>query len=374
MVVLRRRDFLAGLGAVALGGLSKKALGQVPVGPVRRYVSCGAHPTGAFLVAGFDDDGAIYFEQSLPERGHGIAFRRPGSDCLIFARRPGRFVRVLDLETGELQRQIDPIEGRHFYGHGAFSADGGLLFATENDYEMGRGCVGIYDCEANYKRLGEVPSGGVGPHDIALMPDGETLVLANGGIHTHPDQGRAKLNLPTMAPSLVYMDAASGCLLEKVELPAQLHQLSIRHLDVAGDGQVAFAMQYEGDRADDVPLVGLHRQGEAPRLIKGPGDVEARTQRYAGDVAFDASGRICLASSPRGNLFTLWDAIEGRYLGMESLLDVCGLAPAGDVGTFLVSSGVGSLSHYDASSSTLSLLKAPDPSTLWDNHVASPAV
>ncbi|HMB76908.1 MAG TPA: DUF1513 domain-containing protein [Kiloniellaceae bacterium] len=374
-----RRQLLLGAGAAALCGLSNGLAAETletqrPNGALPRYVSCGAHSPGDYMVAGFDEMGVVSFEHRLPERGHGIAFRRSESECLVFARRPGRFVLVLQLETGALLQRIDPAAGRHFYGHGAFSADDALLFATENDYETGRGCIGIYDCRAGYRRLGEVPSGGIGPHDIALMPDDATLVVANGGIRTHPAKGRAKLNLPTMAPSLVYIDAASGRLLEKVELPARLHQLSIRHLDVAGDGQVVFAMQYEGDLADEVPLVGLHRRGAAARLLRGPDDVETRTRRYVGDVAFDASGRYLLASSPRGNLFTAWDAVRGSYLAAETLTDVCGLSAAGGAGQFLVSSGIGALSHFDALQGEILRTKAADAATLWDNHLASPSL
>ena len=42
-------------------------------------------------------------------------------------------------------------------------------------------------------RIGELASFGVGPHEVVLMPDGATLVVANGGIRTHPDRDRAKL-------------------------------------------------------------------------------------------------------------------------------------------------------------------------------------
>ncbi|MCK0317313.1 DUF1513 domain-containing protein, partial [Salmonella sp. 15E65] len=91
---------------------------------------------------------------------------------------------------------------------------------------------------------GEFDSGGIGPHEVVLMPDGKTLCVANGGILTHPDYGKLELNLDTMRPSLAYIDAASGELLEKVELEPALHRLSIRHLALAADGCVWFGCQY----------------------------------------------------------------------------------------------------------------------------------
>ena len=48
---------------------------------------------------------------------------------------------------------------------------------------------------ADFARVGEFPTHGVGPHELLLLGDGRTLAVANGGIETHPDFGRAKLNI-----------------------------------------------------------------------------------------------------------------------------------------------------------------------------------
>jgi len=69
----------------------------------------------------------------------------------------------------------------------AFARDGRTLFATETAIETGDGVLGIYDAAADYRRRGEVPTHGLDPHEVRLMPDGRTLVIANGGILTHPD-------------------------------------------------------------------------------------------------------------------------------------------------------------------------------------------
>jgi hypothetical protein len=127
--------------------------------------------------------------------------------------------------------------------------------------------IGIRDADDGYRQVGEFASHGVGPHEVTLMPDGATLVAANGGIRTHPDRERAKLNLDTMAPSLAYLDLASGRLCDAFGLAPRLHRLSIRHLAVNQDGLVAAAMQYEGSKRDRVPLVGLH-DGGAIRLLE----------------------------------------------------------------------------------------------------------
>ena len=119
------------------------------------------------------------------------------------------------------------------------SPTGRILFATENDITRGQGVLGLYDAADGYRRIGELPAHGIGPHDIALLPDGRTLAVANGGILTLPETGRAMLNLDSMQPSLNLIEAASGRLVEAQRLAPELHQLSIRHLAQAPDGLIA---------------------------------------------------------------------------------------------------------------------------------------
>ena len=111
------------------------------------------------------------------------------------------------------------------------SLDGCRLFTTENDFENAKGAIGVWNTDNRYERIGEWDSHGIGPHDISLMPDGMTLVIANGGIQTHPDSGRAKLNIPDMKPSLVFLNVRNGSVISKIALPSELHKNSIRHLD-----------------------------------------------------------------------------------------------------------------------------------------------
>src|SRR3546814_20493551 len=86
-----------------------------------------------------------------------------------------------------MRRQLGAPDGRHFYGHAVFDRAERLLYTTENDYEAGRGVIGVWDADAGYARAGELDAHGIGPHDLALGPDGRSLVIANGGLLTHPD-------------------------------------------------------------------------------------------------------------------------------------------------------------------------------------------
>jgi uncharacterized protein len=364
---LSRRTFLssvAGTLLVALGFTAATARGSA--GPL--YVGCRAGDAERYFTTGFGADGRVAFDLPLPGRSHGAAFRPTVPHCVVFARRPGTFAVVIDIDRGEALRRIDAAAGRHFYGHGAFSPDGRYLFTTENDFETGRGMVGIRDAGDGYRQIGEFASEGIGPHELVLMPDGGSLAVANGGIRTHPDNDRATLNLDTMQPSLAYLDLASGRLRDAFGLAPGLHQLSIRHLAVNRDGEVAAAMQYEGSKRDRVPLVAVHAGGDI-RLLEAPPGIERRMRHYAGSVAFDQSGRLLAVSCPRGNLITFWEARTGRLIDQAEIADGCGVAPAEAPGTFVITGGRGDVVTIAAGQGGRTPMDVAGQ-TAWDNHLA----
>jgi hypothetical protein len=202
------------------------------------------------------------------------------------------------------------------------------------------------------------------PHDIALLGDGRTMVIANGGIQTHPDSGATELNLPDMQPSLVYVDVETGDLIEEQKLPADLHQLSIRHLAVAAGDIVVFGCQFRGPEDETPPLIGFHRRGDAPVIMPAPDATQSSLRNYIGSVTVDAGGGIVAASAPKGGLVTYWDVARRRYLGATELSDGCGLAPTHRSANFLLTSGEGWLATAEANGAMARQLS----SFHWDNH------
>ncbi|RFC64522.1 DUF1513 domain-containing protein [Fulvimarina endophytica] len=277
----------------------------------------------------------------LPDRGHDVAFDPVFSRAVAFARRPRTFAIVFDPSTGHVERSLASPQGRHFFGHGFFSPDGRLLYATENDMAAARGLVGVYDVERAFARIGEFDAHGMDTHEALLMPDGETIVLANGGIETHPDYGRQKLNLPTMDPSLVFLDRRTGDLLAQHRLPAALHQLSVRHLAIDGASQVWFGCQYEGPAADLPQLVGFATPDAGMTLADLPREGLTGLSNYVGSVAASRDGARIALASPRGGRLLVLDARDGRLLQSRAMADGCGLAPASS--GFLATSGEGAI-------------------------------
>ena len=352
-----RRGFLVGMLASGLAPAASWADAGAP-----DYLSAGQGTDGSYSLYGLASDGAIRFRQRIPGRGHAAAAHPHRAQAVGFARRPGTFAFVLDCVTGRTVAELSSPSGRHFYGHGVFSRDGSLLYTAENDYDNAAGVIGVWDVSAGYKRLGEFDSHGVGPHDVRLMPDGVTLVVANGGIETHPDSGRAKLNIPVMQPNLTYL-SLEGALLETVELEHALHMNSVRHLDLRDDGLVGFAMQWQGGQGDLPPVLGLHRRGSAPRLLGAEDGVADPMNGYGGSVAFSGDGRLLAVSSPRGGLVQAYDVDSGNLAQSLEMEDVCGLGAA--PGGFIASSGIGVLVRLEAGGIT----PIDRAQVRWDNHL-----
>jgi hypothetical protein len=343
-----RRGFLAGLAALSMPCPSWADAGSPA------YLSAGKM-NESFVLHGIDEQGNSIFTIPLPGRGHAAAAHPDRPLAVAFARRPGTFALVLDCITGKVAHRLTPPEGRQFNGHGAFSADGSLLMTSEVKAEGSAGRIGLWDT-GGFTRIGEWSSGGVGPHDIKRLPDGR-IVVANGGIETDPND-RTKLNIETMRPNLSLL-SADGDLLDRAELPDDLHQNSIRHLALIGS-TVAFAMQWEGDPADPVPLLGLWTPGAAPVLCP-PADTDMfAMQGYAGSIA--ATGGKVALTSPRGGVLMLFSD-TGVPLATHRRADLCGVAPLGD--DFLASDGAGGL--WRANASIFLPLNRED--VAWDNHI-----
>ena len=366
-MAINRRWVLAALAGGLTGQLLPQPLRAVPAGPV--YLSARVGKDGTFTISGFGLSGEAVFDLELPGRGHSFAVSPDGHVAVHFARRPGNFAVVIDVSRGVVLGSFAPSEDRRFQGHGVFDPAGRLLYTSENDFEAARGVIGIYDASNRYARVGEIPSHGVGPHEIILLRDGTTLAVANGGIATHPDFPRVKLNLAEMRSFLSYVDRRDGTLLGEYRLAPSLHRLSIRHLAANQEGTVALAMQYEGPRRDLVPLVALHQGGQLCPLRATDAVLQAMKQ-YCGSVAFDWSGQVIAASAPRGNLITFWDG-EG-WLSLVQVEDGSGIAPTTRTGEFVATSGGGGGFRVDVSSGTAQPIDSDFLLTgHWDNHLVA---
>lgn len=293
---------------------------------------------GAVLLS---ETGSLLTRVDLPDRGHDVTFSPTDGRGVVFARQPGTFAVVFDPTGRAAPVTLTSVEGRHFFGHGAFSPDGRLLYATENDFDNVRSVIGIYDVAGGFTRIGEFDGHGIGAHEMLLTPDGSTLVVANGGIETHPDYGRAELNLATMDPSLCFIDVKTGSLIGELRLAAELHQLSIRHMAFDAQGRVWFGCQFRGAPESQPQLVGYATRDGDIRLIELPRESLTGLRNYVGSVAASRDGSLIAVSSPEGNSIVAIDAATGRLSASIGLDNGCGIAADGP--GFLASSGEGEI-------------------------------
>ncbi|MEM7047464.1 MAG: DUF1513 domain-containing protein [Pseudomonadota bacterium] len=348
---IHRRDLLATFGALFFSlrqGIAKSA-NESPL-----FASAYMDRYKRFGIAILDHDGHIIDQYPLPSRGHGIVSTRSSSWVVTFARRPGTFAFALRRD-----REKEPVLFKtplhtHFYGHGAFSKDEKFLFTTENEYENGTGLIGIYNAVDSFARVGEFPSYGIGPHEIILMPDGRTLCVANGGIVTHPDTGRRKLNLHTMQSSIAFIDSHHGKLITRLDVPEWLHHLSLRHMAVDDRQTVWLGGQYQGaHQGDDVPLIAKANLEEGLTFPSFDPSHIMSMKNYIGSVASSADGQKIAFTSPKGNSFLVIDSAGGIF-SKERVEAVCGVASFGK--SFAISGMNGQWNHRNYE-------------THWDNHM-----
>lgn len=351
-----RRTLLLGLFCAAL------PLGRAVAGAsvVPTFLTTGRRD-GRFHPMALDGTGRILGEFPLPDRGHGFAVSRDGRRAVAFARRPGRFAISFDPATMKASDSLPLPANRHFYGHGLFSADGTRLFATQNDFDAGRGVLAVHDVRRDHRRIGEFATHGIGPHECLLSDDGRSAVIANGGILTHPDYPRRKLNLDSMDSTLVRLDLVSGDLLARASLPPALYQLSMRHLAATPDGATWFCCQHEGVATEQPPLIGRWDRNGEIRLIDLPAAVTRSMRNYAGSIAATPDGRHIAVTSPRGGIIVVLDGRSGAFLESISLPDTCGIAPSGD--GFMATAGTGTV--------LLGGKTDAHPGIAWDNHMVT---
>ena len=175
MVIDRRSLLLGTIAAVGFNPLlGSPSLSAAEARSDATFVSAAKRGKSTFSVLLMSKDGGIVREIPLSARGHDVALHGPSGNAVVFARRPGTFAVAFNTLRASEPQIFTAEQTRHFYGHGAFSTDGRLLYASENDIPGARGVIGIYDVAAGYKKIGEQPSFGLGPHEIILLPDGKT--------------------------------------------------------------------------------------------------------------------------------------------------------------------------------------------------------
>lgn len=374
MTEINRRQFLGWLAASPVllktspvqASSSQSNAPEIPTASLR-FASASQGVDGQNYLHLLNGLGKQLLRHPLPCRAHQIISHPTQPWLFAVSRRPGTSIEMIDYQTGTLIQRVNCASGYHLYGHAEISLDGRYLLTTEKSRRHHNGRIVIRDINRNLEVVEEYSSAGIGPHELRLSSDQKTLVIANGGIKT---QGREKLNLETMQPSLVYLDMQTGQPLEQVRLPREYHQSSIRHFDIAANGQILIAMQYQGNPGDTAPLIAYHTRGAPITPLTIPLEIHSRLNQYCGSACFDCSGEYAAVSSPKGNIITLWDMKTRQFSRAIKVKDGCGIAKTERIGEFIVSSGAGRLYSFNAQASARPTLLAASENIRWDNHLS----
>lgn len=334
-------------------------------------VSAGSDNKGQYFVAAFTVGGTLISKVNLSARGHDVlAIKSKPGHALVFARRPGTFVLEVDFSRGEIVQQIEVSHQQHFYGHGALINNDNILLTTENNYLQGKGLIVLRDRHTQ-KVIEKYDSGGIGPHEIAIMPDigsatDSRIVIANGGIKTHPMRGRKKLNLSTMEPNLAYMELSSGKIIDKYRLENK--KLSIRHLDVSQQGKVIAGLQYQGASTDQVPLAISHQGESQLQFLKASSDVWQSMKQYTASVCINEVNNSVAITCPKANLLTHWQLSSGEFIASYKLKDSAGLALINNA--MFASTGRGKIAQQTNPRTDYEVM-ADFADYRWDNHMTA---
>jgi hypothetical protein len=367
---INRRQFLCYGAANLISGYTSTLTGTGLVNNEQATfnLSASSNNIGEYFLTATDNKNRILYQHQLPFRGHAFAISYRHQRIFCISRRPENVISIFNLQ-GKLLQQLETSVERHLYGHAICDNNGTHLYTTENNIGDGSGKISVWSIGDQTTRINTLPSYGVGPHDIALSPDQQYIIVANGGVRTHPHSGRKKLNIATMSPSLVFIDRASGKLHKKLQLPPSYRHNSIRHLATDRQGNVFIALQNQlPEHTHEILLARYDKVRDTLIPFDIPRDIAPRLQGYMGSIILDHSHTILAATSPRGNC-ALFYTINGKFLYHLNSDDVCGIRANENAGEFIFSNGKGELIHCFAGKTLVILSVNHHPHTYWDNHI-----
>ncbi|MEY3012306.1 MAG: hypothetical protein RIT45_1041 [Pseudomonadota bacterium] len=242
---------------------------------------------------------------AIPFYGHGIAFDPDKPARAIVFEKHGPGCCEVDLVRGRATRSVPTTADRQFYGHGTFSRDGRLLYCTETIVGDGsrRGVVAIRDARS-LELIGTLPSHGLAPHDMVLTPDGDALVISNGGGTLESGE----------VPNIAVVALRDGALRER--LPFGDPRVNAGHVALLPDGgMVAVSAPRDGL---DVHAPSVHgdvsfwhpREPMTMHSVGGPEVVRMRAETLS--VAVHAASGQVVATNPEGDQLSFWDIRDGR--------------------------------------------------------------
>lgn len=287
----------------------------------------------------------------VPTRAHGL-LAEPDGGVIALARRPGQWMLRWHADHPSRNQWLWSEPDRSFNGHAWADAD--VVLTVETKLDDGHSVL-VRRAAQDLAVQAEWPTHGVDAHAVIADADG-SLLVANGGVLTLPETGRAKQGLDRMVSTLVRLDPRSGDLLGQWRLDDP--RLSLRHLARHPNGTLGVALQAQHDersRRAGAPLLALF-DGKMLRAVTTPVDLAG----YGGDIVAMPDGFS--VSAPRAGGIARY-TVDGRWLGLVSLPEACALAGDAGLGNWFA----GGAQVLDLSSKGISR-RHELPALRLDNH------
>ncbi len=257
---------------------------------------------------------------------HGIHRNPTETNRLAIFEKKGPGACEYDLITRKIVRYIPVAKGRYFYGHGAYSIDGSLIYSTETILKTGDGVIAVRNART-LEILGEFPTYGKEPHECKLIDGGRTMVVTNGGG-----------NLLGEPPSVTYIDVTSKKMLEKVELTNV--RLNTGHVSVSSSGSlVVLSAPRAGLGKQHLGGVSIRLRGGDMESIVSPLVVTQRMQGEALSVAMHPKAGLAAVTHPDANMVTIWSLHDRSLIKVIELEKARGVELTSDMKNFVISYG-----------------------------------
>ncbi len=333
-MTLTRRDFLGYAGAGTMFALSGSRAAAQPGADILLggggYQDLDAGGERKWVFASVDLAARKSRRVETRFLPHGIAIHPQHQNRLFVFEKIGPGACEIDLDPSgpRMVRPIPVREGYAFYGHGAVSRDGKLLYSTETRLSDKSGVIAVRD-SGTLAYLGEFPTYGDKPHDCHLLGGGKVMVVTNGG----GTVGSGK------RPSLTYVDVDTRKLLDKFELRSE--QFNTGHVAATPDGAaVVISAPREGLPTTHLGAISVRTAGsKALATITQPAEVTGRMRGEALSVAVHGPSGVFGVTHPGGDMVTFWTLKEARFVKMLEFPRVRGISLNAGGDRFILSYG-----------------------------------
>jgi hypothetical protein len=236
---------------------------------------------------------------------HGVIKNPHANHKVLVFEKKGAGGAEIDLKDNKITTRIKPSKGCAFYGHGAYSVDGKLVYATEYDEESYVGKMTVRDAD-DFSVVGEFPTHGEWPHDCQFIDEGKTVAITNGGGNI--DGGAT--------PNVSYVEVGTGKLVEKIEFESEF--INAGHLIISpnGDLAVGHAMREGLDTREAMGALSLRPKDGKFKTMVTPAAVTGAMKGETLSLCMNHKKKLVAATNPYGSpagLITFWNYETQKY-------------------------------------------------------------